>query len=138
MGKKRKSKEPPTEEPVGFTLGDMLRAKGITLSKDGLPEGPPANQVGTEPQGEIAGPTTTLGLDIRLKIERKGRRRKTVTLIEGLALDGEELAAFTKSLRKAMGAGAKVEGDRVVVQGDIRDRLVTWLEKSGAGSVRCV
>jgi translation initiation factor 1 (eIF-1/SUI1) len=34
-----------------------------------------------------------------------------------------------------MGTGARVEEGRVIVQGDLRDRVAEWLQKQGAKRV---
>ena len=73
---------------------------------------------------------------LRLRRERKDRGGKTVTVIEGLgALDDERLEALAKQVRKALGVGASVDGDAVVVQGDIGDRVEAFLLKSGVQKV---
>jgi translation initiation factor 1 len=141
MGKKRDRRSLDDPEGGGFTMGDMLRAKGFDLSREDLPESP-AQEAPAEGEGANPGVANredtipSLGGDLRLKLERKGRGGKKVTLLEGLTLQGKELERFVKKLRRGMGAGAKIEGDRVVVQGDLRERLSQWLEKQGAGRVR--
>jgi translation initiation factor 1 len=67
---------------------------------------------------------------MHLRIERKGRKGKTVTVLGGLgALFSSERKALAKNIGKALGCGSTVEGDEVVVQGDQRDRLAAWLER---------
>jgi translation initiation factor 1 len=52
-----------------------------------------------------------------------------VTLIGGLAGSAEYLADIAKQLRRALGCGASVEGDTVVLQGDHQERAAAWLSK---------
>ena len=61
--------------------------------------------------------------------ERKGRGGKTVTLIGGLGGSAEYLGDIAKQLRRALGCGASVEGDTVVLQGDHQERAAAWLSK---------
>ena len=69
-----------------------------------------------------------------VRISRKGRRGKTVTLVDKLP---EPLRAETaKALRKALGCGATVDGESVVVQGSQVDRVVAWLGAQGVREVR--
>jgi len=95
-----------------------------------LPAGPA--EPPAKPQGADPAP---LGRKIVVRRERKGRGGKTVTLVQGVALQGEALATFARDLKKALGCGATVEEADVVLQGDLVDRVVTQLEKLGAGNV---
>lgn len=72
---------------------------------------------------------------------RHGRKGHTVTLIK---LDNwlddsdkadSELAALSRTLAKAMGCGARVEGSNAVLQGDMIDRLKEWFAKAGAKKI---
>lgn len=92
----------------------------------------------TEPKEDIPSETEMpqLGLDLSgqragLRIERKGRKGKTVTVIEGMTLDQNGLGLLAKELRKAMGCGSSVEGASVVLQGDNRERIGSWLREKG-------
>ena len=72
------------------------------------------------------------GLKASLRIERKGRKGKTVTLVTGLDLNQIALGIVVKQLKKALGCGASIEKDSVVVlQGDNRDRIALWLKTRG-------
>ncbi len=67
----------------------------------------------------------------RVSRESKGRGGKTVTLVRGLNLDDAALQALGKQLRAACGAGGTVKDGVIEVQGDHRDRVVTWLLAQG-------
>ncbi|MCB9915945.1 MAG: translation initiation factor [Planctomycetes bacterium] len=67
--------------------------------------------------------------------EAKGRGGKTVTCIAGLGGAEAEREALARELRKALGAGARVEGDELVVQGALVERVASWLEARGAQRV---
>ena len=71
--------------------------------------------------------------DGQVKVSRntKGRGGKCVTLITGLALDGEALAALGKQLRTACGCGGTVKDGVIEVQGDHCDKLMDTLGKLG-------
>jgi translation initiation factor 1 (eIF-1/SUI1) len=66
--------------------------------------------------------------------ERKGRGGKTVTLIGGLAGSPGYLQDLAKQLRRAMGCGASVEGNTVVLQGDHQERAAAWLAELYKGA----
>ena len=68
---------------------------------------------------------------VRVTRESKGRGGKTVTLVRGLALDDEALAALAKRLRSACGAGGTLKDGVVEVQGDHAERIVQLLQGEG-------
>ena len=68
---------------------------------------------------------------VRVNRETKGRGGKAVTLVRGLALDAEALAALGKRLRTACGAGGTVRDGVLEVQGDHCDRVLALLIQEG-------
>ncbi|WP_085316352.1 translation initiation factor Sui1 [Derxia lacustris] len=67
----------------------------------------------------------------RVSRESKGRGGKTVTLVRGLALDAEALAALGKKLRSACGTGGTVKDGVLEIQGDHAERVVELLKAEG-------
>jgi translation initiation factor 1 len=63
--------------------------------------------------------------------ETKGRCGKAVTVVKGLPLDDDALAALGKQLRTACGSGGTVKDGVIEVQGDHCDRILAALEKLG-------
>ncbi|MFT3694820.1 MAG: translation initiation factor [Kofleriaceae bacterium] len=93
--------------------------------RDGLPPGPtPA------PKPEPKGPARAV-----VRMERKQRGGKEVTVIEKLGLKSSELETWCKQLKQTLGCGGMVEGDTIVLQGDFRQRLTEPLTKLGVRSV---
>lgn len=80
---------------------------------------------------EVEAKPYLLGQTVGLRIERKGRSGKTVTVVDGLKLGEDDLNRLAKELRKAMGCGSSVEGPSVVLQGDNRERIGSWLRSKG-------
>jgi translation initiation factor 1 len=70
-----------------------------------------------------------------VRLERKGRGGKEVTIVEKLGLPPGALAAWADDLKRALGCGGGVEGDAILLQGDQRDRARTWLERRGVRKV---
>ncbi|HJW11099.1 MAG TPA: translation initiation factor Sui1 [Albitalea sp.] len=68
---------------------------------------------------------------VRVSRETKGRGGKAVTVVRGLALDADALAALGKRLRTACGAGGTVKDGVLEVQGDHCDRVIECLKKEG-------
>jgi translation initiation factor 1 len=70
-----------------------------------------------------------------VRMERAGRGGRTVTVVEKLGLPPAELETWCRALKQALGCGGAVEGDGLVLQGDVRDRVVDWLVKRGVRKV---
>jgi translation initiation factor 1 len=68
---------------------------------------------------------------VRVQRETKGRGGKSVTLVRGLALNAEALAALGKQLKAACGSGGTVKDGVIELQGDHVLTLVAALEKRG-------
>lgn len=73
---------------------------------------------------------------VRVSRESKGRGGKTVTLVRGLALDADALAALGKQLRGACGTGGTVKDGVIEVQGDHAERVVALLRAEGIANVK--
>lgn len=67
----------------------------------------------------------------RVTREKQGRGGKTVTVVRGLALDAEALAALGKRLRTACGAGGTAKDGVLEVQGDHADKVLALLLAQG-------
>ncbi len=90
-----------------------------------LPPGPPVRQ-----QPEPKGPARAV-----VRMERKGRGGKEVTVVEQLGLKPRDLDGWLKALKGALGCGGAIEGETLVLQGDQRKRLPELLESRGVRKV---
>ena len=70
-----------------------------------------------------------------VRLEKKGRRGKDVTVIEKLDLKPAELETWCRELKQAMGCGGTVEHEAIVLQGDLRTRLAQALTEKGVAKV---
>ncbi|KQX38373.1 translation initiation factor SUI1 [Variovorax sp. Root434] len=68
---------------------------------------------------------------VRVSHETKGRKGKGVTVVKGVALDAEGLAALGKQLKTACGSGGTVKDGVIEIQGDHRELVVAALVKQG-------
>jgi translation initiation factor 1 len=89
-----------------------------------LPRGPAPR----EPEPE--GPARAV-----VRLERKGRAGKEVTVVEQLGLAGAQMQEWLQALKSALGCGGSVEGDAIALQGDHRKRLPRLLEQRGVRRV---
>ena len=67
----------------------------------------------------------------KLRMEKKGRGGKTVTVIDGLPQNEEFLKALTQELKRACGTGGAVGEGAIELQGDLRDRVREFLARKG-------
>ena len=67
----------------------------------------------------------------RLRIEKSGRKGKTVTVVEGLPRNTEFLKSLAKDLKRSCGTGGTATEDRVELQGDHRETLRDLLRDRG-------
>ncbi len=104
----------------------------LAALKGALPEGAPPND-GAPDEGASAPRAAARKLVVRR--ERSGRAGKTVTVVDGLALDDDGLRALAKDMKRALGCGATVEGGALVLQGDLEERAAAFLEQRDLGRV---
>jgi translation initiation factor 1 len=70
-----------------------------------------------------------------VRMERKGRSGKEVTVVEQLELPRAELEKWLKDLKNALGCGGSLEEDALMLQGDQRERLPQLLTARGVRKV---
>lgn len=73
---------------------------------------------------------------VRVRPEKKGRGGKTVTVITGLPMTGNDLKAYAKQLKKRCGGGGAVKDGAIELQGDHVDTIVVELIKQGYNAKR--
>jgi len=70
-----------------------------------------------------------------VRMERKGRGGKEVTVVDKLGLRPTELEAWCRELKQALGCGGAVDGELIVLQGDLRARVPAVLTEKGVAKV---
>ncbi len=100
--------------------------------KSNLPKAPPEPKPAAEPSLPQTPATPTPPARAVIRLERKGRGGKKVTVISHLGLDPEALAQWCAQLRQKAGCGGAVEDDALIVlQGDQRKRAAAILKDKG-------
>lgn len=122
MGKRDKKDEAPPPGPFNNPFA------ALSAQRDALPSGPPPPAPRQKP--EPKGPARAV-----VRMERKGRGGKEVTVVEQLGLPAAQLDTWLKALKNGLGCGGVVEEDALVLQGDQRERLPALLEARGVRKV---
>ena len=61
----------------------------------------------------------------------KGRGGKTVTIIKGFIGSDEELKYLAKSIKQKFSVGGSIKGRNIIIQGNIRNEILDFLELNG-------
>ena len=67
----------------------------------------------------------------KLRVEKKGRGGKTVSVVDGLPNNATFLKELCLELKRACGTGGVVLDGAIELQGDLRERLREFLVKRG-------
>jgi translation initiation factor 1 len=68
---------------------------------------------------------------IIVRLDRKGRGGKSVTVVEGLQISKKDREALLKELKAGLGSGGTVKDLSIEIQGDQCDSVITALTKMG-------
>lgn len=103
----------------------------LASMRDELPPGESTSEAETPtPSKTPRGPARAV-----VRYQRKGRGGKEATIVEQLGLAPEQLDAWCREFKRALGCGGNVEGDTLVFGGDQRARLPGMLEGKGVRRV---
>lgn len=95
----------------------------FSTDKDFDPE-----QYKDEEQDEVLAPKDQL---LEAHYSSKGRAGKKVTVVKGFVGPEEDLNALGKDLKKKCGVGGSVKDGDIIIQGDVRDKVMSYLRELG-------
>lgn len=67
----------------------------------------------------------------KIMLDKKGRKGKSVTIVDGLAVNPQHLADIAKQLKQFLGTGGTAKQGRIEIQGDHRNKIAEKLEALG-------
>lgn len=66
-----------------------------------------------------------------VSIDKKQRKGKEVTLVEGFVGTDDDLKSLSKVLKTACGVGGSAKNNEIIIQGNVRDKVLEILSKNG-------
>lgn len=73
---------------------------------------------------------------LTVRIDRRQRAGKQVTLVEGFRGTQDDLAALAKTLKVKCGVGGSAKDGEITIQGDLRDKVTALLQSMGYNAKR--
>ena len=71
-----------------------------------------------------------------IRLERKGRAGKEVTVVERLDLGQRELGEWLRDLKQRLGCGGGIEDGALILQGNQCERVRAYLETRAVRQIR--
>jgi translation initiation factor 1 len=72
--------------------------------------------------------------NLRVHIEKKGRKGKPVSIVTGFVGSDDDLADLARILKTKCGVGGSAKEGDIILQGTMRDKVVAVLLKLGYGA----
>lgn len=68
---------------------------------------------------------------LRVSLDLSGRAGKTVTLVTGFVGTSADLESLSKILKTRCGTGGSAKDGEILIQGDVRDKVLSILASAG-------
>lgn len=68
---------------------------------------------------------------LKVRLDKKQRRGKTVTIVGGFVGNDEDLETLTKTLKTKCGVGGSAKEGEIILQGDFKEKIVDLLKQMG-------
>lgn len=68
---------------------------------------------------------------LEVHLEKKGRGGKTAVLVKGYEGSADALEELARGLKKYCGVGGTSKAGEIIIQGDVRNKVMEYLQKQG-------
>ena len=75
---------------------------------------------------------------LRISLDKRNRGGKAVTLVTGFRGTSDDLVALGKLLKVKCGVGGSAKDGEIIVQGDLRNKVLELLQKEGYPKSRII
>lgn len=75
---------------------------------------------------------------LRISLDKRNRKGKAVTLITGFIGNIEDLEDLEKLLKTKCGVGGSTKDGEIIIQGDLRQKVLELLHKEGYAKARII
>lgn len=103
---------------------DWKKRDGVVYSTD-------SNFEYSHQGGEEAATLPPQQQNLKVLLDKSMRAGKQVTLVTGFVGTSDDLEVLGKMLKSKCGVGGSVKDGEVLIQGDLRDKVVQILQKEG-------
>ena len=73
---------------------------------------------------------------LRVAIEKNGRGGKVVTIVRGFVGTEDDMKSLGKFLKTKCGVGGSVKDDEIIIQGNLKDKVITLLTADGYNNTK--
>lgn len=73
---------------------------------------------------------------LRVAIEKNGRGGKVVTIVRGFVGTEDDMKSLGKFLKTKCGVGGSVKDDEIIIQGNLKDKVITLLKADGYNNTK--
>jgi len=73
---------------------------------------------------------------LRVSIEKNGRGGKVVTIVRGFVGTEDDMKQLGKFLKTKCGVGGSVKDDEIIIQGNLKEKIVTLLKADGYNNTK--
>ena len=109
----------------------MSKKKNLWKNRDGVVYSTNQNFEYSSNQFEEIESLEKAKQNLRVQLDKSGRAGKQVTLVTGFIGNQEDLDSLTKLLKTKCGVGGSAKDGEILIQGDVREKVLAILEKEG-------